>query len=74
MEYNKKQEIGYPAGYYRIGMKWDSNGMTDDSSNKMKMKKKMKGYHDMNGYKMKGEKHYGPAGWWGIPGMYPHNY
>lgn len=72
MEYKNKKmyshmdnmKMGYPEGYHSMGM--------DDDNYKKTMKKKakkMKGYHDMNGYKMKGNTHMGPEGYWGIPGM-----
>ena len=59
-------KLGYPVGYYNIGM-------DKDDYNKMMMKKaknmkKMDEYHDMNGYKMKGKTHQiqGPEGCWNI--------
>ena len=59
MEKNK-MNMGYPAGYYEMGM---------SEEDYKKMMKKKGEYHDMDGYKMKGKKHTGPEGYWGIPGM-----
>lgn len=74
MEYKKKMKysdkakkaeacckLAYPAGYYKMGMS------EDDYTKIMKNKpKKVNEYHDMNGCKMKGAKHQGPEGYWGI--------
>ena len=57
-------KLGYPSGYYEMGMDED-----DYKKMMMKRKKKMEDYHDMDGYKMKGKKHMGPEGYWGIPGI-----
>ncbi len=70
MEYDKKKTEAccgseYPKGYYEMGMNED-----DYKKMMMKRKKKMEDYHDMDGYKMKGKKHMGPEGYWGIPGMH----
>ena len=53
---------------YKKKMKYDDdeNGMCPNPKGYGSMGMKMKGYHSMNGYMMKGEKHYGPAGWWGL--------
>ena len=74
MEYNKKNKkysdraqraeacckLGVPIGYYKMGMD------EDDYKKMMKKGKNMKDYHEMNGYQMKGKKHHGPEGYWGI--------
>ena len=54
-------EMGYPSGYYNIGMK--KNGYKKMMAKKAK---KMDEYHDMDGHKMKGKKHHGPDGYWEI--------
>lgn len=67
MEYNKENKLkgccklGYPTGYYNMGV--DEN---DYKKMMMKRKKKMEDYHDMDDYKMRGEKQAGPEGYWGI--------
>ncbi len=77
MEYKKKHmygdraqkaegccKLGYPSGYYEMGMNEDDYKKM--MMNKNKKMKKMDEYHDMNGYKMPGKKHYGPEGCWNI--------
>ena len=54
-------KLGYPSGYYEMGMDDD-----DYKNMMMKKKKRMEEYHDMDGYKMKGKKHMGPEGYGGI--------
>lgn len=63
-----KDKMGYPKGYYEMGMKKDSYDMDDGDYECpfAKVKKMGINYHDIDGYKMHGKKHYGPEGHWGI--------
>ena len=60
--------MGYPVGYYNMGTTPAKVEYAKKMKAKrmMKMDKKMSGYHDMNGYQMRGDKHHGPEGYWGI--------